>query len=415
MVIDLKSFYASVECVSRGLDPMTTRLVVADPERMNGTICLAISPAMKALGVKNRCRVFEIPPDIDYIMASPRMQLYIDKSAEIYGIYLKYIAKEDIHVYSIDECFLDVSAYLSLYNMTARELALTIMTDIYNTLGLRATCGIGSNMYLAKIALDIMAKHAIDYVAELDENSFKEKLWDYKPLTDFWRIGPGTAKKLASMGILTQRDIANTPEKILYKAFGVEAEYLIDHSKGIEPTTIAQIKNYRQKSKSLSSGQVLPRDYTFEEAEVILKEMVDLLCLDLVDQHLVSNNVSLMIGYSKDTKPSENGSITMTVTTNSVRVITEYFLKLYHKIVNHDNLIRRLNISCNNLVDESFEQYDFFTNPEIMEKDRKLGQSVNSIKDKFGKNSILKGINLDEAGTTIERNRQIGGHKSGQS
>ncbi len=413
MVIDLKSFYASVECVDRGLDPMTTRLVVADPERCQGTICLAVSPAMKALGVKNRCRVFEIPKSIDYIMAPPRMQTYIDVSADIYAIYLKYIAKEDIHVYSIDEAFMDVTNYLSLYKMTAAELAFTIIEDIRKTTGQRATCGIGTNMYLAKIALDILAKHEKDGIAQLDEDTFKEKLWRHKPLTDFWRIGPGTTRHLQTIGLLTMEDIAHAPEKLLYKQFGVEAEFLIDHAWGREPCTIAEVKNYRQKSHSLSSGQVLMRDYTYDEGLLIVKEMVSLLALDMVDKGVVTNNVSLAVGYSYDTMPATSSGMTLQVTTNSVRILTEAFVTLYQGMVRKEAKVRRLNLSANSLVDECFEQYSLFVDPSVMERDKSLSKSLNALHAKFGKNSVLKGMNLEEAATTIERNGQIGGHKSG--
>ncbi len=413
MVIDLKSFYASVECVDRGLDPMTTRLVVADPERCQGTICLAVSPAMKALGVKNRCRVFEIPKSIDYIMAPPRMQTYIDVSADIYAIYLKYIAKEDIHVYSIDEAFMDVTNYLSLYKMTAAELAFTIIEDIRKTTGQRATCGIGTNMYLAKIALDILAKHEKDGIAQLDEDTFKERLWRHKPLTDFWRIGPGTARHLQTIGLLTMEDIAHAPEKLLYKQFGVEAEFLIDHAWGREPCTIAEVKNYRQKSHSLSSGQVLMRDYTYDEGLLIVKEMVSLLALDMVDKGVVTNNVSLAVGYSYDTMPATSSGMTLQVTTNSVRILTQAFVTLYQGMVRKEAKVRRLNLSANSLVDECFEQYSLFVDPSVMERDKSLSKSLNALHAKFGKNSVLKGMNLEEAATTIERNGQIGGHKSG--
>ncbi len=413
MVIDLKSFYASVECVDRGLDPMTTRLVVADPERCQGTICLAVSPAMKALGVKNRCRVFEIPKSIDYIMAPPRMQTYIDVSTDIYAIYLKYIAKEDIHVYSIDEAFMDVTNYLSLYKMTAAELAFTIIEDIRKTTGQRATCGIGTNMYLAKIALDILAKHEKDGIAQLDEDTFKERLWRHKPLTDFWRIGPGTARHLQTIGLLTMEDIAHAPEKLLYKQFGVEAEFLIDHAWGREPCTIAEVKNYRQKSHSLSSGQVLMRDYTYDEGLLIVKEMVSLLALDMVDKGVVTNNVSLAVGYSYDTMPATSSGMTLQVTTNSVRILTQAFVTLYQGMVRKEAKVRRLNLSANSLVDECFEQYSLFVDPSVMERDKSLSKSLNALHAKFGKNSVLKGMNLEEAATTIERNGQIGGHKSG--
>ncbi len=294
--IDLKSFYASVECRKRGLDPMKANLVVADPERTEKTICLAVSPAMKALGVPGRCRVFEIPKGIKYEMAPPRMQLYIDCSAEIYGIYLKYIAKEDIHVYSIDEVFMDVTDYLTMYQMSARELGMKIMKDIYDSTGIISTCGIGTNLYLAKIALDITAKHVDDHIGELDEESYRRTLWDHKPITDFWRVGKGTAKRLESIGIQTMRGITEAPEEVLYKLFGIDAELLIDHAWGRETTTMADIKNYKPQSTSVSSGQVLECDYTFEDGKLVVKEMADLLCLELVDKGLVTNSITLHVG-----------------------------------------------------------------------------------------------------------------------
>lgn len=265
LCIDLKSFYASVECAERGLDPLTTNLVVADPERTDKTICLAISPSMKALGIPNRCRVFQIPKGIDYIMATPRMQLYIDYSAEIYAIYLKYIAKEDIYVYSIDEAFMDVTDYLAMYQMTARELGTTIMNDVLWSLGITAACGIGTNLYLAKVALDIAAKHTEDHVGILDEESFCKQMWNHRPLTDFWRIGSGTARTLEKYGILTMKDIAEADENLLYRLFGIDAELLIDHAWGREPTTIADIKAYKPKNSSLTSGQVLSCDYEYDK------------------------------------------------------------------------------------------------------------------------------------------------------
>ena len=282
LCIDLKSFYASVECVERGLDPMTANLVVADPERSDKTICLAITPAMKKLGIRNRCRVFEIPKAVPYIMAEPRMKLYIDYAAAIYNIYLNYISKEDIHVYSVDEAFLDVTSYLKLYHMTARELAKTIMQDILQQTGIQSTCGIGTNLYLAKVALDILAKHADDGIGYLDENLYREKLWQHKPLTDFWRIGPGISRKLANYGITTMESIASSNEDFLYRLFGIDAELLIDHAWGREPTTIADIKAYMPKTNCVTSGQVLMRDYEFAEGLLIVKEIADLLKLFLV-------------------------------------------------------------------------------------------------------------------------------------
>ncbi|MBO5620021.1 MAG: DNA repair protein [Butyrivibrio sp.] len=415
LIIDLKSFYASVECVDRGLDPMTALLAVADKERSKGTICLAITPAMKALGIKNRCRIYEIPKHLDYIVAPPRMKRYIDVSADIYGIYLSYVAKEDIHVYSVDESFLDVTTYLGLYGLSAHDLALRIMNDIREKLGLRATCGIGTNMYLAKVALDILAKHSPDFIAELNENSFKKRLWPHRPLTDFWRIGPGTERRLHSLGMYTQGDIAMFPEKLLYKQFGVLAEYLIDHAWGKESCTMQDIKNYRTRSRSLSCGQVLMRDYNYDEAMIIVKEMADELSLDMVAAHVVSNNVSLYIGYSAETFPATGASATLQVTTNSYRVLMEAYTMLYARTTRRGVPIRRVNISANSILDECFEQYSFFVDPSVMEKDRKILQSVNQIKARYGKNAVLKGMDLCEAGNSIQRNAQIGGHKAGQT
>lgn len=414
LCIDLKSFYASVECVERNQNPLTTDLVVADPDRCRGTICLAVSPSLKAKGVKNRCRIFQIPENLKYIVAPPRMQLYINYSADIYAIYLKYISKEDIHVYSIDEAFLDVTNYLKLYQMTARELGAKIMQDILDTTGITASCGIGTNLYLTKIALDITAKHTPDNIGYLDEELYLKTLWKHTPLTDFWRIGPGIAKRLAASGILTMEDIAKTDEALLYKMFGIDAEYLIDHAWGREPTTIAEIKAYKSRINSLSSGQVLPRDYSFNEGLLIVKEMVDLLCLDLVDKGLVTNSLSLYVGYSNSVdKKAARGTIQMSVTTNSVQIITKHFIELYKKCVDKDVPVRRMNVIFNDVIDEGYEQYDLFTNPAELEKDRKIQQAVNTIKKRYGKNAILKGMNLQESATTQERNRQIGGHKSG--
>ena len=415
LIIDLKSFYASVECVDRGLDPMTALLVVADKERSKGTICLAITPAMKALGIKNRCRIYEIPKHLDYIVAPPRMKRYIDVSADIYGIYLSYVAKEDIHVYSVDESFLDVTTYLGLYGLSAHDLALRIMNDIREKLGLRATCGIGTNMYLAKVALDILAKHSPDFIAELNEDSFKKRLWPHRPLTDFWRIGPGTERRLHSLGMYAQGDIAMFPEKLLYKQFGVLAEYLIDHAWGKESCTMQDIKNYRTRSRSLSCGQVLMRDYNYDEAIIIVKEMADELSLDMVAAHIVSNNVSLYIGYSAETFPATGASATLQVTTNSYRVLMDAYTMLYARTTRRGVPIRRVNISANSVLDECFEQYSFFVDPSVMEKDRKILQSVNQIKARYGKNAVLKGMDLCEAGNSIQRNAQIGGHKAGQT
>ena len=415
LCIDLKSFYASVECRERGLDPILTRLVVADPERTEKTICLAVSPAMKALGVPGRCRVFEIPEGIDYVMAPPRMQLYIDYSAEIYGVYLKYISKEDIHVYSIDEVFMDVTDYLSMYQMTARELAITIMQDVYLTTGITATCGIGTNLYLAKIALDIMSKHAYEHIGELDEETYCKTLWNHRPITDFWRVGKGIAKRLESQGIYTMGDVARADEDMLYRMFGVDAELLIDHAWGRETTLMSDIKNYKARSNSISSGQVLSRGYSFEEGRLIVKEMADLLALELVDKGLVTDSITLHVGYDKRLEmKSAHGTMPMSITTSSAKQLRAYTEKLYEQIVSPYHYIRRVSLTYNHVVDEAFSQYDLFTDPEEMEREHQLQKAMLNIKEKFGKNAILKGMNLEKAGTTIERNQQIGGHKSGE-
>ncbi len=414
LCIDLKSFYASVECVERGWDPLTARLVVADPERSEKTICLAVSPALKQMGVPNRCRVFQIPKEISYKMAPPRMQLYIDYTAEIYGIYLKYIAKEDIQVYSIDEAFLDVTDYLHLYQMTAVELGRKIMQDILDTTKIPAACGVGTNLYLAKVALDIMAKHETDRIAYLDEARYREKLWKHKPLTDFWRVGRGTVERLSNMGICTMEEIAHARESLLYKAFGIDAELLIDHAWGREPVTIADIKAYRPKNTSFSSGQVLPRDYEYEEGVLVVKEMADLLCLDLVDQCLVTSHISLVIGYSnqKCFEPAK-GSTTLRSATSSNRRLLSYVEQLYRRIVRPGAYIRRITLTYTGVMTEDYQQFDLFSDPEETEKDVKAQRAVISIKQRYGRNAILKGMNLEESATTIERNGQIGGHKSG--
>lgn len=415
LCIDLKSFYASVECRERNLDPMTTNLVVADPERTEKTICLAVSPSMKAMGIPGRCRVFEIPKGINYIMAPPRMQLYIDYSAEIYSIYLKYIAKEDIHSYSIDEIMADVTDYLPMYQMTARELGTRMMQDVLDATGIPSACGIGTNLYLAKVALDITAKHAEDHIGVLDEESYRRTLWTHRPLKDFWRIGSGIAKRLESMGIFTMEGVARADEDALYRMFGIDAELLIDHAWGREPTTIADIKAYKPKANSISSGQVLGCDYNYENGRLIVKEMADLLCLELVDKGLVTDSITLYVGYGKRYgKKSAHGTTTMTVTTSSAKQIIAYTVKLYERIVDRTTPIHRVNLSFNNVVDEVYQQYDLFTDPAELEREHRLQKAMLDIKEKYGKNAILKGMNLVEGATARERNRQIGGHRSGE-
>lgn len=419
--IDLKSFYASVECVERGLDPMTTNLVVADPERSDKTICLAITPSMKKLGISNRCRIFEIPKNIDYIVATPRMQKYIDYSAEIYAIYLKYISKEDIHVYSIDEAFLDITDYLEIYKLSAKEMAMMFMDEILKEVGVRATCGIGTNLYLAKIALDITAKHSPDFIGILNEQSYRETLWEHTPLTDFWRIGKGISRTLERYGIVTMRQIAEMDELFLYRLFGVDAELLIDHAWGREPVTIQDIKSYKPKVNCISSGQVLMRDYNFEEGLLIVKEMMDLLSLELVSRNLMADSVSLYVGYSNNLKREPaRGSYKLESRSSSDKVLILAIISLYERIVDQNIPVRRVSITCNHVNnDEPLEflqvsMFDDGTKEMENERIKKIQQSVLDIKKKFGKNAILKGMNYMDSATTRDRNRQIGGHKSGE-
>lgn len=415
LCIDLKSFYASIECVERGLNPMTTNLVVADMERTDKTICLAITPAMKQLGISNRCRVFEIPSNVPYIVAPPRMKRYIEYAAEIYAIYLQYISKDDIHVYSIDEVFLDVTNYLSLYHTDALSLGRRIMNNIYQSLGIPASCGAGTNLYLTKIALDITAKHSPDFTGFLDEHTYRSSLWTHTPLTDFWRIGNGIAKKLHSLGIYTMKDIAHADENLLYSAFGIDAELLIDHAWGIEPTTIKDIKCYKPQNHSITSGQVLMHDYNFEDGKLIIKEMADLICLELLSQDLITGSITLHVGYSNrfNAAPA-HGTTTLDMETNSDFIIIPALSGLYEDIVNPNLSIRKINITCNNVKPEEYLQYPFFVDIEKLEKNRQLQKAVLEIKNKYGKNAVLKGMNLQENAMTIERNKQIGGHKSGE-
>ena len=501
IAIDLKSFYASVECRERSRDPLTTNLVVADPSRTEKTICLAVSPSLKKYGLSGRARLFEViqkvnaannirklkAPNhvfsgssddstelqknpslkIDYIIAPPRMARYMEYSTKIYNIYLKYIAPEDIHIYSIDEVFIDVTHYLSTYNMTARELAMTMIQDILDTTGITATAGIGTNMYLCKIAMDIVAKHIEPdkngvRIAELDEMSYRRLLWNHKPLTDFWRVGRGYSKKLEKIGLYTMGDIARSSigkstdyynEELLYKLFGINAELLIDHAWGYEPCTMEDVKAYKPETNSISSGQVLHCPYEFDKARLVVKEMIDLMALDLVDKGLVTNQIVLTIGYDIENMTDKNRSQSYkgTVTTNyygkkvpkpahgttnlpkqtsSTTLITNAVMELYDKIVNKKLLIRRINIVANKLVDEhsvknanKYEQLDLFTDYEILKKQRekenaeserekRMQNTILDIKKKFGKNAILKGMNLQEGATAKDRNNQIGGHKA---
>ncbi len=452
VAIDLKSFYASVECFERGLNPLTARLVVADESRTDKTICLAVSPALKAYGIPGRVRLFEVKSrlaeikektgeDIDFIVAPPRMAKYIDFSTTIYKTYLKYIAPEDIHVYSIDEVFIDVTSYLATYKMTAHELTIKMIRDVLSRTGITATAGIGTNLYLAKIAMDITAKHMEAdadgvRIAELDEKRYRELLWDHKPITDFWRIGGGTARRLANNHMYTMGDIARrslTDEERLYQIFGIDAEILIDHAWGIEPTTMEDIKNYKPSTNSLSSGQVLSTPYTTDKAKIIVREMTELLVLDMVRKHVVTDNITLDINYDRENVDNgkymgelqvdhygrlvpmhSHGTANLNKHTSSTAIIVNALMELYDRIIDEELTVRRVTLSANNLrkEDEIFEQFDIFTDPEKLEQEKRLQNAMLTIQDKYGKNAILKGTNLLDGATTIERNGQIGGHKS---
>ena len=457
--IDLKSFYASVECVERGLDPLTTNLVVADPSRTEKTICLAVSPSLKAYGIPGRPRLFEVVQKagrrgVEYIVAPPRMALYMEYSTRIYSIYLHYVAPEDIFAYSVDEVFIDMTSYLKTYEMSPRELVIKMIKEVLDTTGITATAGIGTNMYLCKVAMDIVAKKATPdkdgvRIAELDEMSYRKLLWNHRPITDFWRVGPGYAKKLEQHMLYTMGDVAKTSiknEELLYKLFGVNAELLIDHSWGYEPCTIKDIKKYKPESNSLSSGQVLHCPYNAEKTKLIVKEMTELLALELVEKKLVTDQLVLTIGYDVENLKNDeirklykgeitedrygrkvpkhaHGTINLEEKTASTKKLMEAVEKLYDRIINDKLLTRRINLTANKVVKEGkkqaeFEQMDLFTNyneikqKEIKdEKEKNLQYVMIDIKKKYGKNAILKGMNLVEGGTTIERNGQVGGHK----
>ncbi len=414
LCIDLKTFYASVECVERGLDPFNTNLVVADPTRGKGTICLAISPKMKMLGVKNRCRIFEIPPTIKYIIATPRMKKYIEYSANIYAIYLEYFAKEDIHVYSIDEAFMDVTKYLKLYKLNPIELAKKIIKDIFKTYGITATAGIGTNMYLAKIALDITAKHNPNNIGYLDEEKYKKELWYHKPLSDFWQIGKGIERRLNKMRIFNMYDIAHTEQKRLYKEFGVNAEYLIDHSWGKESCTIADIKAYKPKTNSITNSQILFEDYSFVKARLVLKEMVELGSLRLIESNLVTGTISLYIGYSKNIIKATGGTRKLSNYTNTYSELLKAFLEIYDKTTDKSVAIRRIGVNFANVIETENVQLSLFKDQEKIDEERKLELAMCSIKNKMGKNAIIRGMDLEEGATTMMRNKLIGGHNGGE-
>lgn len=408
--IDMKSFYASVECVERGLDPFETNLVVADATRGPGSICLAISPKLKTLGVRNRCRLFEIPKDIEYITAKPRMKKYIEYCADIYEIYLRYIAPEDIHIYSIDECFIDATDYLSVYKLSAKEFATKLVTEILGEKGITATVGIGTNLYLAKIALDITAKRTPDRMGYLDEELFKKTLWNHRPITDFWNIAKGIATRLERYGIYDMEGIARCPEELLYKEFGINAELIIDHAHGRESCTMADIKSYKSKAHSISNSQILFSDYTFEQAKVVLQEMVLSGCQQLMKRKSVTNHIGITIGYSNEAIKATGGRTRTAETTNSYNILIGYAEKLYDETTHKDKLIRKLTVNFDNLADESQEEYDLFTDYDAIRKEKSAESAVLELKDKFGKNIILRAVDLTEYATQRVRNKLIGGH-----
>lgn len=413
-VIDMKSFFASVECAERGLDPMTTKLVVADESRTEKTICLAVTPALKQLGVKNRCRLFEIPKDIDYIIASPRMKKYIEYASEIYAIYLKYIDKNDIHVYSIDECIIDATDYLKIYKLKAKEFALKLMNEINDTLHIPSSAGIGTNMYLAKIALDITAKHSPDRIGWLTQEKYIKTLWQHTPLTDFWQISTGTVNRLEKYGIRTMEGIAKCDENILYNEFGINAELLIDHSKGIEPCLMSDIKKYKSKSKSMSSSQILPCNYSFKDARIVLKEMVQNGCYELSRLHYSTSLIHIFAGYGDERGKIDKATVRMNLVTNLYSIIGKFADELFCKTVDHNRPIRKIGFTFSELTADSWEVYDFFTDLNQVRKEKKLIEGIIDIQDKYGKNSILKAMDLQEKATQRERNISIGGHKSGE-
>ena len=429
LCIDLKSFYASVECVERRLDPMTTNLVVADPERTSKTICLAVSPSLKARGVSGRARVFEIPESFDYIMAPPRMAKYVEYSANVYAIYLRYFSKDDIHVYSIDEAFMDVTGYLPLYGCTARELGERIRQDVLDEVGIPATCGIGPNLYLAKLALDITAKHSPDFFGELDADSFREQLWNHEPLTDFWRIGRGTARRLHELGIRTMGELALYPRpERLYDEFGIDAEILIDHAWGYEPVTIADIKAYEPKSRSITNAQVLGCDYVYDDALLVAKEMADASALDLVAKRCTADSVTLLVRYGRETTrsgqydpadrrnytPDANGTARFPSPTNSRDAIVKAVVSLFEELVDRRRTVHNIMLNFNGLSDEGNAQLTLFDEPEEAAEERSRQEAILDVKRKFGKNALLKGIDLMPQATQRDRNRQLGGHKSGE-
>lgn len=433
LCIDLKSFYASVECADRGLDPFETNLVVADPERSKNTICLAITPAMKAAGVRNRCRLREIPSGMEYLTAVPRMRRYMEVSTQIYRIYLRYVSAEDVHVYSIDECFIDATPYLQLYDMDVKSFAKRLMGAVREETGITATAGIGPNLFLCKVALDVTAKHADDGIGVLDSESFMREIWFHQPITDIWGIGPGIAARLAKHGAHDLAGVCALNPALLRKEFGKNAEILIDHAWGIEPCTIAQVHAYEPKGHSMSNGQVLMRDYSFHEARTVLREMIYGSAMELVEKGLACDSVSLYIGYSssmishqaledqsfgqglralESTSFHAGGMRKLGRVTNSEKALSEALLSLYDETVDRLAQIRRVSLSLNGLISEKMATRTLFDDVGADERERKLAQAMVAVRGKFGANALLRGTSLKEEANARERNNQIGGHRA---
>ena len=413
--IDLKSFYASVECVERGLDPFKAPLVVADPDRGRGAICLAISPALKTMGVRNRCRIFEIPSHIKYVTAVPRMKLYMDYSTAIYRSYLESLSPEDIYVYSVDECFFALSPYLLLYKQSPMDLVRLLVQRVFTKFGICATAGVGTNMFLAKIAMDIVAKRNEEHLAFLDEAAFQRQMWHHKPLTDFWNIGRGIAKRLARKGIYDLHGLAHAPTEQLYQEFGINAEYLIDHAWGRESCTMEDLRHYRAKSRSISNSQILFEDYAFEDAIIVLAEMVEFLCLKLVESQMLCNSFSLSIRYSKNCQLPTGGSRHLPQATDSFEVLEEYFRELYWETTWRNAPIRQICVSANDLLWLGRMEQNLFTAYAVDEqRDRDRQQVLLDVKKKYGKNALLRGISYRPKATARLRNTLIGGHKGGE-
>ncbi|MBQ9941480.1 MAG: DNA repair protein [Christensenellaceae bacterium] len=411
--IDMKTFYASVECAQRGLNPFETDLVVADLTRGKNALCLAISPKMKARGVKNRCRLSDIPAGIKYHVAPPRMQLYIEYAADIYALYLNYFAPEDIHVYSIDEAFIDVTGYLGIYRKTPEELARQLMDEIAQKLHIPSTVGIGTNLYLAKIALDITAKKAKDHMGYLDERRYREMLWDHKPITDFWQIAGGTARRLEKYGITTMRGVAACPEELLYRTFGINAELLIDHAWGRESCRMCDIKSYKVKSRSVSFSQILPRNYNYEQAKTVLIEMAYHGCRELMRRKVIAKTVWVGISYAKGWHPSTAASVRVFSATALPSKLKPAAEEAFIKAAAVDVPIRRLAICFGDVCDEGCEGYDLFTDWGCAEREKAREKALLQITDKYGKNAVLRGVNYLEGATQRERNQMIGGHRAG--